>query len=99
MSHLRKYCSDKCGNSYRIRVIRIRRKKWAVDHKGGACQKCGYKKSLDALVFHHRNDKKFELSSAWTYNLKTLQSELDKCRLLCANCHAEEHAIPPSFSG
>lgn len=66
----------------------------AIAYKGGSCRLCGYKKSTSALVFHHINPKtkSFGISArgltrAWKY----VQKELDKCVLLCANCHAEVH--------
>lgn len=63
-----------------------------VAYKGGCCSACGYKKSLAAMDFHHLNpaEKDFEiggLSSNW----EKIAKELDKCVLLCANCHRELH--------
>lgn len=60
--------------------------------KGGACEACGYKKSLRALVFHHRDPKlkEFSFSSAGV-SFERAVEELKKCDLLCCNCHAEEH--------
>jgi ribosomal protein L30E/predicted transcriptional regulator len=60
------------------------------------CFKCGYSKNNSALDFHHidPNTKKFELSSFsnYTVNLpKRVTDELDKCIVLCSNCHREEH--------
>jgi len=56
---------------------------------------CGYRKFVGALDFHHIDEKtkQFDLSSrgltrAWS----RIQIELDKCVLLCANCHREIHA-------
>lgn len=65
----------------------------AVAYKGGKCQKCGYSKSLAALDFHHRNphEKEFAISSVKWKNFDRIQPELDKCDLLCANCHRERH--------
>ncbi|MEN9390090.1 MAG: hypothetical protein RLZZ283_190 [Candidatus Parcubacteria bacterium] len=66
----------------------------AVDHAGGKCQVCGYSRSIRALTFHHRDPSKKDfglsdrgLTRSWA---KTL-AEIDKCILLCANCHAEVH--------
>lgn len=63
---------------------------------GGKCQKCGYNKNLTALELHHIDPytKDFEINSSTIKELKRLgklQEELDKCILLCANCHREEH--------
>jgi len=69
-------------------------KQLAVDYKGGKCTSCGYNKCNAALEFHHINpntkDKDyFNLRRGLTNDLK---SELDKCVLLCANCHREHHS-------
>ena len=61
---------------------------------GGVCRKCGYGKNITALEFHHIEDnKEFSLSSS-THNKSwdKIKSELDKCILLCANCHRDEHS-------
>lgn len=62
---------------------------------GGACSNCGYNKCMNALHFHHRNpaEKEFGLSvRGMTRSWDKYKAELDKCELLCANCHAETHA-------
>ena len=75
-----------------------RRKKlrlMAIQYKGGECQICGYKICAQALEFHHLNPKKkdFGISMAGTTRAWTkIQTELDKCLILCANCHREIHA-------
>lgn len=72
-------------------------KHYLVEYKGGKCEKCGYQKCEAALQFHHKDpsEKDFTIS---TVNLNSelltmdvLYKEVDKCILLCANCHAEEH--------
>lgn len=69
-------------------------KQKAIVLKGGSCQKCGYNKCVDALQFHHRNpsEKEFSISAnRHVISWEKLKIELEKCDLLCANCHAEEH--------
>lgn len=76
------YCSVK---AYRQRV-----KKRAVEYKGGACVRCGYSKCIRALEFHHQDPSRKEFSIAGTHiGWKRLRVELDKCDLVCSNCHAE----------
>lgn len=64
----------------------------AVAYKGGKCNLCGYNKSIWALEFHHRDPKEKEFTiSGGTKSFEKLKKELDKCDLLCSNCHSEEH--------
>jgi len=67
-------------------------KKKAVEEKGGKCILCGYNRCFRALHFHHVNDflKEVEISNCTSWE-KTLE-ELEKCVLVCANCHAEIHS-------
>lgn len=70
---------------------RRRLKREAVAYKGGKCVQCGYSKCLAALSFHHRdrNTKMFHLSQSQKTSLASVKEELDKCDLLCMNCHME----------
>ena len=72
---------------------RQRTKLRAVAYKGGRCQRCGYDRCIQALQFHHMDptQKDFTISGK-TMAWERIQDELDKCLLLCANCHAELHA-------
>lgn len=65
----------------------------AVTYLGGACTKCGYAKCVAALEFHHRDhsQKDFQISGGSRRRWSELKEELDKCDLLCANCHREVH--------
>ena len=64
----------------------------AVAYKGGKCEICGYQKCLGALEFHHPDpmNKEFNISDR-IISFEVIQAELDKCHLLCANCHREVH--------
>lgn len=78
----------------RISGVRRRYKLKLVEYKGGKCSICGYNKCLDALEFHHLNpnDKVFSLTCSDTRSFEKLKAEVDKCILVCANCHREIHA-------
>ena len=76
-----------------LKSLRHRRKIMAVEHKGNKCQRCGYDGCYSALEFHHRDPSKksFGLSCRELSN-RTWEAcliELDKCDLLCSNCHRE----------
>jgi predicted DNA-binding protein YlxM (UPF0122 family) len=80
-----------------ISVSKRRRKikEMAVEYKGGKCVKCGYNKYIGALEFHHLDPtvKDFAISnSGHCRSWEKVKDELDKCILVCANCHAEIHA-------
>jgi transposase len=63
-----------------------------VQEAGGRCAICGYDRSIAALEFHHldRETKSFGVSDrGMTRSLARLREEVDKCILLCSNCHAE----------
>lgn len=81
---------------YMIAAVAKRRKKvklMAVAYKGGKCAVCGYNKCIDALEFHHLTDKSFGISSkGYTRSWEKIKAELDKCIMLCANCHREVEA-------
>ena len=66
----------------------------AIEYKGGKCEICGYDKCVDALDFHHLDpsEKEFRISDGYTRSWEKVQIELDKCMLVCANCHREIHA-------
>ena len=74
----------------------------AVEYKGGKCEICGYDRCSGALEFHHSNlsDKKFGISEkGYTRSWKEVKGELDKCIMVCANCHRELHAKLAACNG
>ena len=87
--HLKIKCNS-CSTAGR----RLEVKKKCVEYCGGKCVNCGYSKCLRAMVFHHTDPgkKDFAVASNMRASWKVIKQELDKCVLLCANCHAEEHA-------
>jgi hypothetical protein len=68
-------------------------KKKALEYKNSCCEFCGYDKDITSLDFHHLDPSQKEISpsnlhyKSWDY----AKQELDKCIVLCSNCHREEH--------
>lgn len=80
---------------YFIQAVAKRRRKlkmMAIEYKGGCCQLCGYDKYPGGLDLHHINpdQKEFGIGSkGYTRSWEKVKAELDKCILVCANCHRE----------
>lgn len=88
------YICGKC-NSEKVQKRRDKVKQMALEYKGGKCQICSYNKCAAALTFHHLDpsQKDFGISDkGYTRAWEKVKAELDKCILLCQNCHAEVHA-------
>ncbi len=81
------------ANAQQVTAWRRRQKAKAVAYKGGKCAICGYDKCQSALEFHHTDPAKkdFHPGSGHTRAWDRVKAELDKCLLLCANCHREAH--------
>ena len=73
----------------RVRNLKLK----SIKYKGGKCLKCGYNKCSRSLDFHHLDPlkKDFNISDGKTHNFEKLKPELDKCILICSNCHGELH--------
>ena len=72
---------------------RSRTKQKLVDYKGGKCIKCGYNKYNGNLAFHHLDPSKKDFTiTGKSIAFEKLKLEVDKCELLCHNCHGEVHA-------
>jgi hypothetical protein len=70
----------------------------SANYKNNKCEMCGLERNtiedLEMFDFHHtdRSNKSFELGDKiedrkW----EDIKKELDKCMMLCANCHRKQH--------
>lgn len=69
-------------------------KKKCIDYKGGECSECGFSTCDAAMEFHHLDPSKKDFSISrlklTSFDNRVIK-ELDKCILLCANCHRMVH--------
>lgn len=87
----RGYCKT-CANKREME--RYWEKRNYVDLQRTQCAKCGDDRSY-VLDFHHKNaeEKDFTIGKMKKGSLEIIQSEIDKCVCLCANCHREFHYL------
>jgi len=76
---------------------RARTKEWFDMYKKSlTCKNCGNEKWY-MLEFHHRDPKTKDSSVADAvhhgWGLKRIKEEIEKCDVLCANCHREFHYL------
>ena len=87
----------RCANCSKLITFNKLRenKRLAVEYKGGKCCKCGYKKCQAALDFHHIDSEKKnpDWKKMRSWKLEKIIKELDKCILVCRNCHSEIHYL------
>jgi len=74
---------------YKQKMMKVK----GVEYLGGKCLDCGTKGSPWIFDFHHRDpsEKEWHWGNRRTSNWDNLKKELDKCDLLCSNCHRLRH--------
>ena len=95
----RKFKDDRrrtrCPGCY-TKIRRYRNKRRAILLKGGRCE-CGYEfdgYNIAAFEFHHLdpNKKEFALGKVANKSWAVIVKEIEKCILMCSNCHRIEHS-------
>jgi hypothetical protein len=79
--------------SLRRQKIKINNKKLIQEYlKTHCCIKCGIQ-DIRVLDFHHKDPNKKEhcISKMLLIKQQRLLEEINKCEILCANCHRIEH--------
>ncbi len=89
-----RWCKQ-CKSTYQTARIQERRAYW-IPLAGGCCQHCGYNRYSVSLDFHHvsGDDKEWSpgrLMISRPRESVEVRAELDKCSLLCCNCHQAIH--------
>lgn len=88
----RGYYRCKRCRAERVAARRRSLKATLVAEAGGRCILCGYSRCAAALEFHHLDpdEKRFALAAGGlSHSLARLRTEIERCVLLCSNCHAE----------
>jgi|SRR5579864_247237 len=75
----------------RMREKRLRGQTFINEAKNKPCMDCGVRYASWIMQFDHRDptQKRFTISSSTSRSFVDLQIEMDKCDVVCANCHAE----------
>jgi 5-methylcytosine-specific restriction endonuclease McrA len=83
----------KCNAARVLKTFRKNKLK-AIEYKGGKCAACGGVFHPAVFDFHHINpeEKEIKPSDMRGWKWEKQKAELDKCVLLCSNCHRLEHA-------
>lgn len=57
--------------------------------KSAPCMDCGNRFPSECMDFDHRdsNEKSLNVGQMIGYSIENIQTEIDKCDLVCANCH------------
>ena len=80
-----------CSKHYKAERFKVI-KSAAVVALGGVCEVCNQQYPLSVYDFHHKHSKDHSPSYIISNrSIETIAKELDKCVLLCANCHRIEH--------
>ena len=75
-------------STQRRRNVKIK----AVKYLGGKCFDCNVESYPEIYDFHHRDPSKKDFSiSKNSKTFESIRAELNKCDLLCANCHRIRH--------
>lgn len=84
-------------NSCNTKIRRVRNKIAAIQYLGGQCNDCGIKATWcnhSIFEFHHKNSflKEFAIGKVANKSWLVIKTELNKCELLCSNCHQAKHS-------
>jgi hypothetical protein len=89
------------SNEYMNRYMKERwerRRQEAISYLGGECSQCGNNRDLE---FDHidQTNKLFTIATGSSYSNERFWNEVDKCQLLCDECHTKKHATAKESHG
>lgn len=88
------YEKDKSVTRKRNRRNKNKNQKWYNEYKSNLrCNRCP-ETHISCLEFHHNDptEKEFNVSTLiGTYSIEKIREEIEKCEVLCANCHRKHH--------
>lgn len=73
------------------RAYKRKRKLDAIEYMGGTCNNCGGSFHPAVYEFHHTDPTSKDVDPSKASGYDKMYAELDKCVMLCANCHRLEH--------
>lgn len=80
------------------KILTIAKKISLINLLGGCCENCK-ENNIFKLTFHHKSDdKEFHFGSHRWSRLSILENEMNKCLVLCQNCHRELHYNENEFN-
>jgi hypothetical protein len=78
---------DKYKNKADKHKLKIR--EYIQKTKDVPCKDCGVKYPPWVMQFDHLRDKSFDISRTSSAGINKIMAEIDKCEVVCANCHAD----------
>ncbi len=90
------YQKNKAAYQLRDRLRIERNRQWLKEYKQTCCcSECGESRSV-CLDFHHVDPSTKTMNVCELVNnrfsIERIQAEIDKCIVLCANCHRASHS-------
>ena len=76
-----------------VKIDRLSKRIKAIEYLGGKCEKCG-ETNIFSLEFHHKNSSEKD-ATIWAIQdcrWSIIEKEIQKCILLCGNCHGKIHS-------
>lgn len=87
------YTKNKKSEINHVKKRKAKIKKWFKEYKNNlSCKKCGENHPA-TIDFHHKKDKENQVAQMvhWGYSIDKIKNEIEKCQVLCANCHRKVH--------